>query len=123
MASEVYNHALKMAKKANQWVAFIDIDEFICFKEGMSLLDVLNHYNYAAGLCINWVMYGTSSIYDLNDKELLIEKMTRRFPLDWGENRLVKSIVRPEFVIECLDALARSNILRESLQFILIIKN
>lgn len=100
----VYNHALKISKKFNEWVAFIDIDEFICLVHHESLPEFLSQYLYAGGLCINWVMYGTSDIYDLAHGELLIEKLVKRYPLEWGENRLVKSIIRPKHVQKCLDA-------------------
>jgi Glycosyltransferase family 92 len=99
-----YNHALKLARPANQWLACIDIDEFICLKQGDSLIPLLADYAHAGGLTLNWVMYGTSHIYDLLPGELLIEKMTRRFPLDWSENRMVKSIVQPQYTKRCLDA-------------------
>lgn len=100
----VYNHALKMSRKSNEWVAFIDIDEFICLINDDDLPTFLANYLYAGGVCINWVMYGTSNIYDLSDTDLLIEKLIYRYPFEWGENSLVKSIVRPKHVVECIDA-------------------
>ncbi len=100
----VYNHTLGLCRNKNKWVAFIDIDEFICLVKEDDIYEFLKKYEYAGGLAVNWVMHGTSGVYDLSPKDLLIEKLIKRYPLDWNENNMIKSIVRPEYVQNCIDA-------------------
>lgn len=99
-----YDHALMLSREKSKWLACIDIDEFICPIKANNLGQFLQNYEYAGGLTINWVMFGTSGVYDLLPGELAIDKLTRRFPLEWKENRMVKSIVRPKYTERCLDA-------------------
>ena len=98
-----YDHALKLSRDQAKWLACIDIDEFIVLKKADNLYKFLRNYENAGGPTIHWVMFGTSGVYDLLPGELLIEKLTWRFPLEWKENRMVKSIVRPKYTERCLD--------------------
>lgn len=97
-----YNHALKQAKKAEStWLAIIDSDEYIC-PTNKDLSSTLNKYKKYPGLVIFWQMYGTSNVWSLNPGELLTEKLTMKFPQEYGENYLYKSIVKPKYAT-CLD--------------------
>jgi hypothetical protein len=91
----VYNHAVKLAKGKNEWLAIIDSDEFICMPHNDNIGEFLKSYTYAGGLKINWVMYGSSGIEELGPSELQIENFLYRTPDDWKENFNFKSIVRP----------------------------
>jgi hypothetical protein len=44
-------------------------------------------------------MYGSSDVLELKKGDLQIEKLNHRAWDDWGENFLVKSIVRPQYVL------------------------
>lgn len=101
---EVYNHAISLSRNFNKWVAFIDSDEFIALVDESDLYKFLQQYEFAGGIVINWLMFGTSNVYDLSSTDLLIEKLIFRAPLDWHENKQIKSIVRPKFVQHCIDA-------------------
>lgn len=96
-----YNHALKLARKRNKWLAIIDLDEFICPVKKTNLKKVLKNYEYAGGLVVYWQIYGTSNIWELGPKKLMIESLLHREPNNGG-NGMFKSIVRPEFA-ECKD--------------------
>lgn len=92
-----YNHALKLAKGKNRWLAIIDSDEFICPVKEDNLLSVLKKYAYAPGLVVYWQIYGTSNVWKLNPNELLLEKLTWKAPVNYPANILVKSIVNPKY--------------------------
>lgn len=94
-----YDHALSLSRGNTEWLAILDRDEFICIPGGESLAVFLSHYLDSPGIAINWVMYGSSYIQELRDDQLQIENFTFRAPDDWGEHFLVKSIVRPCYVV------------------------
>ncbi|MBA3957462.1 MAG: glycosyltransferase family 92 protein [Parachlamydiaceae bacterium] len=90
-----YNHAIKLARNLNKWIAIIDSDEFVCPVIDMTLSKALSRYSYADGVVAYWKMFGTSNVWDLTSDELMIEKMLLRIPTPTTSN-LFKSIVRPE---------------------------
>ncbi|MFZ4099238.1 MAG: glycosyltransferase family 92 protein [Chlamydiia bacterium] len=98
-----YTRALAHLKDF-QWVAFIDVDEFINVKKGISLKDWLGSFYSYGGVGINWRLFGTSNLAELPPGQLLIEALTRCSALSFKENEHVKSIVQPHRVTKCLSA-------------------
>jgi hypothetical protein len=104
---EAYRAAIARADGAVQWLALIDIDEFVVpiAHEGLaSLLAECASNEEIGGVCIAWVFFGTSHVQRIRHDELLIESLVlnggrvgpeRSFP--W-EDGAYKSIVRPECV-------------------------
>lgn len=94
-----YNHCLSLVNRKTKWLALIDIDEFIVPVTGDSIPAILEgEFSNVSGLCINWVMFGTSNVSEIFPDELLIEKLTRKgylIPLHY------KSIVQPAHVANC----------------------
>jgi len=83
------------------WIAFIDIDEFIIKRSHKSLRDLLaTQSRTTAGIAINWAMYGSSGHKEM-PKLLTIEAFTHRAERSFGPARLVKSIVRPGLTKRC----------------------
>lgn len=101
-----YNDCLKKrALGKAEWVAMIDIDEFIVPVNGVkSLYDLLSkaEKNKRGTVSLYWRVFGTSWVQDLAAGELLTEKLTWRAADDHPWNQLVKSIHRPEAIDFCL---------------------
>jgi hypothetical protein len=95
-----YNDGLKRLLGKSKWVAFIDSDEFLIPVKQDNLLTVLKDYEKFGGICAHWVMFGTSHIQKIPDNVLQIEALVYRSKLDCSTNSHVKSIVRPEKVVE-----------------------
>jgi len=93
-----YEHAIKRSKMDTQWLAILDIDEFLVPVEQDRLSNVLKEFENYGGVCVNWQMYGTSYVDRIASNELMIEKLTRKAPPEYGENLYVKSIVQPKKV-------------------------
>lgn len=91
-----YNHAIKLARKYNMWLAIIDTDEFICPVVDGTVTKALDRYSYAGGLVVYWEIYGTSNVWDIKPGELLIEKLLYKEP---HGNGFFKCIVRPEHAV------------------------
>ena len=96
-----YNHAIKLSRKNNTWLAIIDADEFICPVVDKTIQVALKRYGNIDSLVVYWQMYGTSNVWDLKPNELLIEKLTMKAPNN-GDTPLFKSIVRPK-TARCVD--------------------
>lgn len=97
-----YNDCLKnKALGKVDWLAIIDIDEFIVPAQGVdafyALLQEAKKRNKGT-ICLRWKIFGTSEVPTLKEGELLTEKLTWRAedPHPW--HQLVKSIHQPKRV-------------------------
>lgn len=89
----------EIAEKVN-WLALIDIDEFIVLSEPITLGHFLSRYPNAGAICVHWQMFGTSGIKQIPENRLLIETLTLKALPENPDNEHVKSIVRPNRVEE-----------------------
>jgi len=100
-----YNDCLKRRALGNtDWVAMIDIDEFIVPVKGVfSFYAMLNHAakHNKGTVCLSWRVFGTSDVQDLQEGDLLIDKLVWRGKDDYPWNHHVKSIHRPEAIVSC----------------------
>lgn len=83
------------------WIAFIDLDEFVVPKDRPTVPELLEDFSHADGLVLNWRVYGTSG--HLQPKPVQVESFLwcpaeGAFNHEW-----VKSIVRPERVVGVWD--------------------
>ncbi len=84
----------RLLRKAGefQWIAFLDVDEFL-YSE-IPLKDLLQQLpQNSSGMVLNWLIYGTAHLESLAEGELLMEKLNRRFPDGHEEHQQVKTIV------------------------------
>lgn len=86
------------------WVAFIDVDEFILPLATDSLPEVLNHPRYVgfSAVQVNWLVFGPSD-HDRRPPGLVIENYTHRVDVRHRMNEHVKSIVRCDELFEIFD--------------------
>lgn len=91
--------AIKRVQGKAEWAAMIDVDEFIvCNRKKITRF--LRQYERYAGLSMNWQLFGTSGVYDLNGGSLL-KNMTWKASIwydnpRWISNRFIKCIVKPD---------------------------
>lgn len=95
----------KRALGKAEWVAVMDLDEFIVPAQGketfFAMMDKAAK-NRIGTIRLFWRVFGTSEIYDLSANDLLTEKMIHRAPDDHPWHKLCKSIHRPEAIKECM---------------------
>lgn len=97
-----FNDAIQRSRENTKWLAIIDSDEFLVPVKENSILDTMEKYfPHVSGLCVNWQMYGTSNIKEIQSNELMIEKLIYKAPVNFEKNFLYKSIVKPKEVISC----------------------
>ena len=105
MQMPAYVDALNRFKFTCRYMAFIDVDEFIFPQTNRSIVEVvdeiLSRDSNAAGVAINWQLYGSNGQETADYSRGVLERFTRRAPhdyeLDLG-NTLVKSIIDPRKV-------------------------
>ncbi|MBE8953783.1 MAG: glycosyltransferase family 92 protein [Quinella sp. 1Q7] len=111
MQMPAYDDALEKFRFMCRYMAFIDLDEFIFPKTNQSIVEVadeiLSRDENAAGLVINWQIFGSNGHEVADYSRGVLERFTRRAPSDWiftaeDENDLgniyVKSVVNPRCV-------------------------
>ncbi|KAA6439137.1 glycosyltransferase family 2 protein [Dyadobacter flavalbus] len=99
---EAYNKCLKKFGRFSQWMAFINVDEFIVPKSTKgNLVELLKDYEQFGGLGINWLVFGSSGHLNKSNKPVL-ERFQLRAAYDFHTNRHIKCIVQPKFVIHAV---------------------
>ena len=94
-----YAEGLRLLRPGFQWVAFIDIDEFL-YIPGFdnSLPKFLDAYAHLDAIAINWSMFGSSRRKD-QEPGLVIERFTRRAKATHGANKSIKTLARTDALI------------------------
>ena len=103
MQNVAYNNAVKRFKFQTRYMAFIDGDEFIFSRTGQSIAqvvdEILSDKPNAAGLAINWQIYGSNGHENADYSKSVLERFTRRAPSDWAPdgkgNAHVKTVSNP----------------------------
>ncbi len=89
-----YKHCIERYSEESNWIAFIDIDEFICLKKHRLINDWLKSYRRYPSVLINWKMFGTSGLLERDKNRLIIEQ----FDSSWAEHLDVgKSIINTSY--------------------------
>lgn len=110
MQFAAYNDAVWRYRFQCRYMAFIDLDEFIYPKDtagsiSETLDEILEKFPAASGLAINWQMFGSSGAESADYTRGVLERFTRRAPVDWvvpipnrdipGGNAQVKTVANP----------------------------
>ena len=105
-----YDDAVLNYRFQCRYMAFIDLDEFIFPKNtsatiGATLDELFNNFPDAAGLAINWQLFGSNNLETADYNRGVLERFTRRAPVDWvipipnrdipGGNAQIKTIANP----------------------------
>lgn len=98
---QAYEHAFLHFRTEFDWIAFIDSDEFLVIHPPHTLHSLCASTD-AAAIGINWAIFGSNGHSTIPGKTV-IEAFTRRADQEFGPNRHVKSIVRPQAAFHCLN--------------------
>lgn len=80
----------------DDWVGFIDLDEFVVPME-KSLPEILENYDQYAGLAINWVIYGSSG-HKIRPAGNVKDNYLYRSEYSFNINKHVKCFVKPKLI-------------------------
>ena len=91
----VYADCLERFRFDTEWIAFIDLDEFIVPVEHKNIQTFLQNFKDCSAVQINWICYGSAG-KKAEEPGLVMEKFKDHSELDFVQNRHIKSIVRPQ---------------------------
>ena len=99
---DAYNDAINKYKNECKYMAFIDLDEFICINDkNMSIYDyidrIINSQKGASGIGINWCIYGSSGKVE-KESGLVIERFLYSSFANRGYNHHIKTICNPRTI-------------------------
>lgn len=101
MQNVSYNDAVKNYGNECRYMAFIDMDEYIVPTEDKPLPEVISELIHkrgnAAGVGINWCMYGSSG-FETRQEGKITETYLRRGEMGHWLNRHVKTVCNPRLV-------------------------
>lgn len=93
-----YNECIKEYKDMTEWLAFIDVDEFIIPTEKDNIPEFLKEFKNCPGVGINWISFDGNGYKKQPDGGVL-ENYTRvHYDDQFSSNHHIKSIVRPTMV-------------------------
>lgn len=99
-----YRHCLKYFGKRSQWIAFIDMDEFILPKtDDSDLRKFMQKYESYGGLGVSWLIFGSNG-HTKKPAGQQLENFTMRSEFSFIANTHTKSIVQPQFVKSAFNA-------------------
>ena len=101
-----YNHCIRWCRDKVEWLAIIDVDEFMVPVDKDTVTEYLAEFDakpHVGAIKMNWQLFGTSGWATLPSDRLMIEAFTRKAVWDYAStetpnNTVVKSIVRPTAV-------------------------
>ena len=77
---DLLNDWLRIYRKEYDWVLFIDLDEFVCLKNGENdIKTFLNRFDDCNGVCLNWRLFGDSGLSE-GENHCVLERFTRCEP-------------------------------------------
>lgn len=91
-----FDHCLRNFGKDNQWIAFVDCDEFLVPKKTDYVTDILDQFANYGALQVNWVLFGSNG-WKERPNGMVIENYTLATNSDWNDNLHTKAIVQPQF--------------------------
>lgn len=105
-----YNYAVRDYRFLCRYMAFIDLDEFLYPKNTTGTITetldgILKAFPNASGLAVNWQLYGSNGAQTADYSRGVLERFTRRAPVDWvvpiphrdipGGNAQIKTVANP----------------------------
>jgi len=92
-----YNDCIKKHKRDTEWIAFIDLDEFIVPQTFDNIPDFIKSVHKTDLIEINWIVYGSSG-HKTYSPVPVMQRFTKHSTPDHPVNNCVKSIVNPRRV-------------------------
>ena len=99
MQVPVYRDAIYRYKSETEWLAIIDLDEYIVPVEKNNLKDFLKDYDNYPAIVANWVMFDSNGLKKRDKNKTVIESFTRVYKnYQEPKNKTIKTIVKPKEV-------------------------
>jgi len=93
--SGAYKHFIDNFKQETEWVAFLDLDEFIVLNEDKTVPRFIGRYGHIGSIAISWLMFGHSG-HHTRPNGLILDNYTWRYPFCFSQ---IKTLCR----VGCVD--------------------
>lgn len=93
-----YADGLERLRDRTEWIAFIDLDEFVTLPRHETIQDFLAEYGSLEAIAMNWKVFGTSG-HQKREPGLVIERFTRCSKRSFYGNRSVKTLARTDAIV------------------------
>ena len=100
--TQTYRRVCQTYQNDYDWIAFIDADEFIFSPHSGDIKSFLAGHPTAACIALPWLFFGSSGHQD-KPSDLVLSSYTHRADFKFPPQTHVKSLVRPEKLITCLN--------------------
>ena len=80
MQRDAYNKAISVLNGVYDWVAFFDVDEYICLKKHSNIKDFIKEFypHRPNAIAVNWVFYGDNGLTEVDVDYSLLKRFTKR---------------------------------------------
>lgn len=95
MQLPAYLHCLQTFGPQTKWLAYLDLDEFICLEKASDMRPILGAYEAYSALGLNWKCFSSSGHLS-SPKGLVMDNYRERFLHDLERNLHIKSVIQPE---------------------------
>jgi hypothetical protein len=93
-----YEDGLRRLRGQADWVALIDLDEFLVFPGHESVQHFLAEHEHLDAIAVNWKMFGSSG-HERHEPGLVMERFTRCAPRKFSGNRSIKTLARVDAIV------------------------
>lgn len=93
-----YLSAISTYGKEFDWMGFLDGDEYFFAQNDYYINDFLSQYENADAIAISWCIYGSGG-HAFKPKTSPIEAYTTHSSIEFGDNCLVKTFLRPKNLV------------------------
>lgn len=94
-----YNHFIHNMSGSYNWVAFLDLDEFLVLKKHSTIKQFVERYKNPYSISINWVFFGSGGNKHITDDSVLKRFLKRSGSSDWH----IKTILNLESGASMID--------------------
>lgn len=101
-----YDQCLLKYGPLHDWIAFMDVDEYLVFTEGppiQNLGALLQRYERFSGLAVHWFLFGPSG-HRTRPLKGSLRSYSTSLPANHSQNMFIKSIVRPSCTVSTGDS-------------------
>ena len=88
-----FQDGIRRLKDHTEWIAFIDLDEFIFPKKHSDIKSFLKDYQHIDAIAVNWKLFGSSGHLEMLN-ELVIKRFTKCAEKNYSKHYIVKTIAK-----------------------------
>ena len=94
---KAYQQGMEVLRPRTDWLAFIDLDEFLVTPQHANIQAFLAEYGHLGAIAVNWKLFGSAG-QRTREPGFVIERFTRCAARDTAANRAIKLLARTDTI-------------------------